>query len=142
MPVFNADGSEAGAVLRSLSGAKPKALSHTEPLAMAWYRNPRSDTVIIVEDQLSAMRASLYMNAVALLGTNLNEERADEIKRQRFDRHLIALDKDARAIMMQHALRWRSLLQLRPILIEKDLKDSSEQEIKEILGVDDNSTQT
>ena len=90
--MYNEDGENTGAVLRSLSGAKPKALTHTEDGAMAWYRNWQSDLLIIVEDQLSAIRASKYMNAVALLGTNLNEERAQAIARMKWFRVLIALD--------------------------------------------------
>jgi len=142
LPVYNEDGENTGAVLRSLSGAVPKALTHAEDGAMAWYRNWQSDLLIIVEDQLSAIRASKYMNAVALLGTNLNEERAQVIARMKFFRVLIALDKDARAVMMGHVIRHRGYFRLQPILIEKDLKDSREQELKEILGVYDNAAQT
>ena len=74
------------------------------------------------------------MNAVALLGTNLNEERAQAIARMKFFRVLIALDKDARAIMMGHALKYRSLLKLHPVLIERDLKNMTEEELVECLG--------
>ena len=134
LPVYNMDGENTGAVLRSLSGAKPKALTHTEDGAMAWYRNWQSDLLIIVEDQLSAIRASKYMNAVALLGTNLNEERAQAIARMKFFRVLIALDKDARAIMMGHVIRHRGYFRLQPILIEKDLKNMTEEELVKCLG--------
>lgn len=134
LPVRNYDGEITGAVLRSLSGAKPKALTHTEPGAIAWYPNLRSDLLIIVEDQLSAMRASEHMNAVALLGTNLNDERAQEIASHRFFRVLIALDKDARPVMMRHVISNRSYFRLQPILIDKDLKNMSEEELIECLG--------
>ena len=47
---------------------------------------------------------------------------------------MIALDKDARAVMMGYAIKYRGLLKLRPVLIEKDLKNQTEEELRECLG--------
>lgn len=134
LPVLNFQGEAEGSVLRSLNGAVPKTISHTEPLALAWYSNPRSRTCIIVEDQLSAIRAADYCNAVALLGTNLNEDRAYEIKGAGFTDVYIALDADAYAVAVKHVVRHRGVLSLRLLRLAKDIKNQTEQELTALLG--------
>lgn len=134
LPVLSFRGDVEGATLRSLKvGEKPKSLTHTEPGAMAWYLNHNSDTLIIVEDQFSAIRASEYMNAVALLGVNLNDERADAIKKAGFKRVFIALDYDAFGVSLELSIKYRSYLNLIPLRLEKDIKDMSRQELEQWL---------
>lgn len=133
LPVYNAAGECTGAVLRSLSGAQPKALTHTEELAMAWYTKRGSSQLIIVEDQLSAIRASEYMNAVALLGTNLNEQRAYEIYKQQYDQNYIALDADAIKQQTKLVMQHRGMLRLIPLILKKDIKNHSQQELEEFM---------
>ena len=130
LPVLSFRGEMEGATLRSLSGQKPKSLAHTEPMAMAWYPNHSSDSLIIVEDQLSAIRAADYMNAVALLGVNLNEERAKDIRSAKFDEVFIALDNDAFQLTLDYSIKYRSYLQLVPLKLEKDIKDMSTKELE------------
>lgn len=134
LPVRTLQGEDAGSVLRSLSGAVPKTISHTEPLALAWYPNHKSKVCVIVEDQLSAMRAADYMNAVALLGVNLNEDRAHEIKAARFHSVYLALDADAYAHAVRLAAKWRSTLGLRLLRLGKDIKNQTESELTELLS--------
>ena len=134
LPVFSPQGECLGAVLRSLSGAEPKTITHTEPLAMAFYTHRRSRDLIIVEDQLSAIRASEYMNAVALLGTNLNEDRAYEIYRQKYERIFLALDADAREKQAQLIIKHRGLLKLNPLMLKKDIKNQSKEELEELIN--------
>ncbi|UFK09558.1 hypothetical protein [Xanthomonas phage DES1] len=134
LPVYNPLGECTGAVLRSLSGATPKAVSHTEELAMAWYMKRGSSQLIIVEDQLSAIRASEYMNAVALLGTNLNEQRAYEIRKQKFSQVFIALDADAIKQQTKLVLQHRGLLRLIPLILKKDIKNHSHEELQEFIS--------
>lgn len=135
LPVYSLSGEEEGCTLRSLDGAVPKSLAHIEPEAMAWYRNRNSDDLIIVEDQLSAIRASKYMNAVALLGTNLNQDRATQIRKAKFSKVLLALDADAFDKAVGMARKFRSYLPMDLLSLEKDLKDMSDIELKELLQV-------
>lgn len=130
LPVLSFRGEMEGATLRSLSGQKPKSLSHTESMAMAWYLNHSSDSLIIVEDQLSAIRAADYVNAVALLGVNLSDDRASVIRAAKFDEVFIALDNDAFQLTLDYSIKYRSYLQLVPLKLEKDIKDMSTKELE------------
>lgn len=120
-------------MLRALDGRKPKAVSHTEKGAMAWYINRTTRSLIIVEDQLSALRASDYSNSVALLGTNLSEERVAEIKKSGFSPVFLALDNDAIAAAVRYVVRYRSTLPLRLLRLTKDIKDMSHEELGELM---------
>lgn len=133
-PVLSFDGDCLGSVLRSVCGDTPKTLTHTEPNAMAWCRNFDTPDIIIVEDQFSAIRASVYMNAVALLGTHLSDDRAAEIKRYARGNVYLALDADAWAKAVGYAKKYRSYLGLRLIRLAKDIKDMSEEELQELLN--------
>jgi hypothetical protein len=55
-----------------------------------------TDTMVFVEDPLSAIRVARFANACALLGHSLNENMIPELKRWwRGDRAILALDPDA-----------------------------------------------
>lgn len=133
LPVMSATGEMDGSTLRSLDGTKPKSLSHTEPDALAWYRNRGSDMLVIVEDQLSAIVASKYVNAVALLGTNLNQSRATEIRKARFSKVLLALDADAFDKAVGYVRKYRSYLPMELLRLDKDIKDSTDEEVQQLL---------
>lgn len=134
IPVFSPDGETCGVNLRSFSGEKPKAKLHTEENSMAWYPKRGSKSIILVEDQFSAIRAADYMNAVALLGTNLNDERARQIRKHApgFERYL-ALDKDAFSKAIKLAVQYRGLLGLRLLTLTKDLKDLTDEELTDFM---------
>jgi hypothetical protein len=135
LPLLDVNGGCTGAALRSLSGAKPKALTYAEPSQMAWYKNPTSTSLVIVEDQLSAIKASRYINAVALLGVNLNSDRARTIASEGFDNVYLALDKDALAISIKSAASLRSTLRVEVLSLQKDIKDMQDNDIKTLLRV-------
>ena len=129
LPVISSTGEPDGCTMRSFDGAKPKSLAHTEPDALAWYRNRGSDTLVIVEDQLSAIVASKYVNAVALLGTNLNQSRATEIRKARFSRVLLALDADAFDKAVGYVRKYRSYLPMELLRLDKDIKDMKDEDV-------------
>lgn len=129
MPVRDVQGQELGVVLRSLSGAQPKVISHTEKGVMAWYTNRATTGVIIVEDQLSAIRASDYLTSVSLLGTNLSEERVEEIKRTADGPVFLALDNDAIASAVKYVVKYRSILPMQLVRLDKDIKDMTHEEL-------------
>jgi len=134
MPVCGAQGQELGVMLRSLSGAKPKVVSHTEQGAMAWYTNLTARGVIIVEDQLSALRASPYLTSVALLGTNLSEERVAEIKGAGHSPVFLALDNDAIASAVKFVVKYRSTLPMQLVRLDKDIKDHNNEELDNLFA--------
>lgn len=121
-------------MLRSESGAMPKAKSHTEEDAVACYVNYSSSDCIIVEDIYSALRASEYMNAVALLGTNLNESRVYNIKQQGFKNVYLALDADVFDAVIRYVQQWRSVLRMKPVKLERDIKNLSPEELQEFMN--------
>lgn len=133
MPVRSHEGEELGVVLRALDGRKPKVVSHTEKGAMAWYTNRATRSLIIVEDQLSALRASAYSNSVALLGTNLSQERVAEIKKAGYNPIYLALDNDAIAAAVGYVVRYRSALPMQLLRLNKDIKDQTDEELATLM---------
>jgi hypothetical protein len=123
-----------GWMMREWPGTKPRKRSAwpVEWPWQAWY--PQEPGMIpgcvIVEDQLSAMRAAQqgYV-AVALLGTNLNDEKAAEL-RAVSSRWMLALDGDAFSKVISYS---RQYSWLRPVRLERDLKDCTDSEIQERL---------
>jgi len=133
IPIKDFHGQERGSTLRGISGEVPKSLIYAEPSAISWHTNRKSQALIVVEDQWSAIRASDYMNAVALLGTYLDDERAYEIRASKLSPIYMALDLDAWDKTVKYCVKYRSLLSPIPVKIGKDLKDMSPQELEELL---------
>lgn len=117
-------------MLRALDNRKPKVVSHTEKGAIAWYVNRITPGVIIVEDQLSALRASAYLTSVALLGTNLSEERVEEIRKVAKGQVYLALDNDAIQTAVKYVVKYRSVLPMRLLRLDKDIKDMQQEELE------------
>lgn len=140
IPVLSPDGETCGVNLRSFNGATPKAKLHSEENSMAWYMKRGSHKLVIVEDQFSAIRASDYCSAVALLGTNINDERARQIRKQTpgYERFL-ALDKDAFSKAVSLTVRYRGLLGLRLLTLDKDLKDLTDEELASFMSANVNT---
>lgn len=127
-PVFTHNSELAGCCLRSLDGRQPKSISHTEEGAMSWYTHRSNKQLIIVEDIFSAIRASDYMNSVALLSTHLNDSRVAAIKEAGFSEAYLALDRDAYAKSLDYTRLFRSQLRFIPVRLDKDIKDMTEAE--------------
>ena len=131
LPVLGTNQEQLGAALRTLDKTvKPKTLSHTEQGAMAWYTNHTTKALIIVEDQLSAIRSADYMNSCALLGTNLSDERMEVIREAKFSPIYLALDKDAWSVAVKYAIKYR--LQL--LRLNKDIKNMTNEEASCLLS--------
>ncbi len=139
MPVHGPAGQERGGMLRYFDGTQPKAVSYkaTDQPWQAWHvpaayqGNSMVPLPAIVEDQLSAMRCwQLGIAAVALLGVNLNSDKAAELQ-QHSQLWKLALDADAFSKALGYAKKYSWL---QPVRLEKDLKDSSDAEILERLA--------
>jgi len=139
-PVLGPRREERGYVLRKFwPGAQPKAENIKqlpEQPFQGWLRQTSTARIVVVEDMLSAMRAwGLGFTAVALCGTNLSEEKLDEIKRTPRPQHtpiLLALDIDALGKSL-HLAR-RDHVPLQPVRLWRDIKDCSDEEIKACLN--------
>lgn len=132
IPVLGPNGEELGAVLRTLdSNIAPKSKSHTEENALSWYVNPRATRsgIIVVEDQWSSIRSADYMNSCALMGTNINESRMEEIRSLQQPVYL-ALDNDAWNVAVKYAIQYRPI---RLVRLGKDIKDLSDEELRTLI---------
>lgn len=124
LPILDSKGYPSGYVARKLDNqVGPKTLTIAEQHEGAWYLQRSSTHLIIVEDQLSALRISRHLNAVALLGTNLSEPVLKAIKAGRYTRIFLALDSDAFPVAIKTAIRLRPELSLNVIRLKKDIKN-------------------
>lgn len=143
MPVYGPMGKRRGAQLRSYNpDARIKVIAHPESHApwQAWYRlgTGRPDgiheplTLVVVEDQVSAVKTSRHFNTVATLGTQLTPDRVQELAAVGARNVLFALDADAtgKAIDM---MRENMLLfkHTGVVMLDRDFKDSEDSEIIE-----------
>ena len=102
---------------------------------MAWYRFLRkTDTLVLVEDQVSAIKLAPYVDAVALLGTHLSEAKADEIKAQGYKQIFLSLDRDAVQEAIKLQIKWRTKIPNLYVLgIGQDIKDMPAKEFESYL---------
>lgn len=144
LPLWTADGECRGYGVRWPWGAANKPdgtskyklfMTESYDVPLSWYRtrNPRP-TVLLVEDQLSAMRASerLDIDACAIIGTHLSVKQIAEI--QRVHSHVVlALDADATEKAFKLAREWGpAFRQFRVLVLEQDIKDMALFEIDEL----------
>lgn len=108
----------------------------TDPDAtwQAWFAHPVLTQIVLVEDCLSALRLwRLQYTAVALLGTSLSPAKLEEIKAVSGRKKIVvALDGDAAA----KAIAWTRArhANLHPVKLWRDIKDSTDDEIKAVLA--------
>jgi len=138
-PVWSPSGELRGHVLRrELSNGKKEVRSYKvrdEPW-MCWYRTSHAD-VILVEDQISALKGASFATTVALLGAELSFEKMDEILSVARGNIWLALDKDAHKSTFEYLKKYRSYSNGRfnALLLRKDLKNMSYPDIKKTLEV-------
>lgn len=129
LPIFKYDGTVIGYVARALhKDTKPKTLTYQSEPSMSWYHQPSSDTLCIVEDQLSALRLSRYVGAVALLSTNLSQVRVKEIAASSYKKVFLMLDADAFGKAAKLAMDYKDTLKMILVKLPKDVKNMKEEE--------------
>lgn len=134
MPVFDENGQEYGYTVRKFDDQPgAKTLSYLENGKGSWYFGPPRTSLkqlIIVEDQLSALRASHYLNSVALLGTNVTDGTLKVLKERKFDNVYIALDPDAFPTSIKLARRLRDAgVNVTVVKLTKDIKNMNDIEL-------------
>ena len=111
---------------RSLDNIKPK-----------WWRygksgNPfvcgTSRVGIVLEDCASACSVSSFLSGVALLGTNLQDSHLPYLRK--YDRLLVALDKDATKKALDLVRRLQAIRPTSLVVLNKDVKDMTDDERK------------
>ena len=126
-----------GWVLRALgSTERTKALTYIEDEqeGLSWYKTSPHAPTVLVEDIPSSVRASKYMNAVALLGTGIGASRAMEILKYAAGTIYLALDQDATDQSFRWAKKWSLLWgDVKVLPLTRDLKNMNEEELKELL---------
>jgi len=109
---------------RSLVNAKPK-----------WWRYGKSGNPfvcgtnrvgVVLEDCASACSVSSFLSGVALLGTNLQDSHLSTLRR--YDRLLVALDKDATKKALELVRRMQAIRPTSLVVLNKDVKDMTDDE--------------
>lgn len=139
-PIFGPDSRKRGENYRSYEGAKPKALINLfsdEAVACSWYKWKRkSRTLVLVEDQVSAIKLAPHCHSMALLGTNLSEAKMLEILyNDEYDKIYLSLDADATKEAILTQLKWRVRFPSLMVLgnAGADIKDMDDSEFKNFL---------
>ncbi len=134
-PVLDPIGVRRGYVLRAYDGSAPKALTFMDKEApkTSYYMRKGDDTVLMVEDIPSAVRASKFVSCVALLGTGMTDESLIELAAYR--RNIVwALDADATGTAIKQHTKHRIHFDTSRVLtLPKDFKDMTDKEINECL---------
>lgn len=134
MPCFDHFNKQVGATARSLEkDVVPKTRTYWEEDSypkLSFYGTLPSHTLLIVEDQLSAIRTSRFVPTASLLGTNLNFNKA-EVLFKVAKRLIVALDKDATSeacnIVRNNGYMFE---EIRICSLEKDFKNLTDLEIQ------------
>lgn len=136
-PVRDVRGYTVGYVDRDFLGARDlKAITYwfndVPKLHIVPHASGLGNTCIIVEDIPSAIKASKYMTAVALLGSHINVDQAAHLS-QLFNTAIIALDNDAflKAIKLRkkYSLYFQELLLFH---LTKDIKNMKYKELDKL----------
>lgn len=130
------------------AGAKTLTYSEVTDSLLGIYGDFSPETVVIVEDCLSAIRAAQDLNpnyyefngesvcAIALLGTRLNDRQVAEIAALGAKEHIVALDWDARQQGIELVKRWRYCLpNMRAAMLPMDIKDMPPGDVPEYIKV-------
>jgi len=126
MPVWGPTGKLRGHVVRRVLDHDKKEVRtykiEPEPW-LCWYRTSGAD-IVVVEDQISALKAAAFTTSVALLGTHLSLEKLTEIQIASKGNIYLAFDKDASKSSIEYFQKYRAICpNLYVILLQKDLKN-------------------
>lgn len=87
-----------------------------------------------MEDQVSAIKAAPHYDALALLGTNISDSKAEEIVDGKYKHIYLCLDNDATYQAIKLQLEWsKRIPNMRVVGLHKDIKDMSPEEFEHFL---------
>lgn len=126
-----------GWVLRAITpteGAKALTYTNEGEQGISWYKTSPHRGTVVVEDIPSAVRASKFVNSVALLGTGIGMDRAIEIADHAPRPLYIAFDQDATALAFRWARRYALLWgDVHVLPLKHDIKDMEDNDIETLL---------
>lgn len=135
----------AGSPLEGKSGGqKAYTYMHASGPVQSFYVGAKTSTLVLVEDQLSAIKTSLAgINSCALLGMPVaasgsysGADRIREIASLRPSEVIVAMDADATDKAFQFVRNWGlAFSKCRVAILERDLKDEPLDDIREVLGL-------
>lgn len=139
LPIMARDGTRTGYTFRAIEKRdKPKSvirLSTEHYPVMSWYSciTGTSSVLILVEDQLSAYKASYFCDAAALIGTNLSNDKVLNITKAAHRRVIVALDEDATHKAAKLVARLSGIVDdVRILKLKEDLKDVTLTDIEQL----------
>lgn len=135
-PIKSPTGVESGGVLRSYeSGVFPKALirlNEVDRPSISWYKNWTSgwDRVLVVEDVVSAVKATGAASTVAILGTHLSPGAILEMTGLNPSHVVLCLDPDATKKALELHKKWSGMFKKMTVAVPPaDLKDMDNIEV-------------
>lgn len=142
IPVLSPYGANRGFTCRALvNGTVPKTLTFREvdDVWLGWYNRAHHNaadqkgpinTVVVVEDPISALKASRFYPSVALLGSYIDEKMVGEIISQGTN-IVLCLDADATQKAYDYAEKFAVYGNFRTVPLSKDVKNMNDEELKE-----------
>lgn len=150
LPIYNSLGVRVGEEIKNYPEVTDDHMAQksriyiedTSPV-LAWYRRrfvggemalDSKKTLLIVEDQISALKACGMCDTVALCGVNLSKDKVVTIGQMNYDRVILALDSDAFSIAVKSYQRAAALIHgLQIVRLAKDVKNMAYSEIYKLL---------
>ena len=138
LPIYSTNGKVVGHNFRSMQkGTNPKAyvtMYGKDDPCMSYYHT--DNRCIIVEDQASAVRASMYCSAIALMGTHISVSKLRAIQSKKFSKVVLCLDRDAMAKATEISRKYSDYFgRFEVYCPEVDLKNMDEDRLCEVLQV-------
>ena len=132
------DGREIGYQLRNLSlGHCPKYETTAFEKPLFWYSGNTNNTLVIVEDVLSAIRCAEYVSSLALLSSNMSDDIFEFIASTEHTDFIVFLDDDNRAVKKSQSKIAQKLSALGTVRVihsnGKDPKEFNNEELERIL---------
>lgn len=135
-PIKSPRNVESGGILRTYSaGVYPKVLTRLNAVdrpATSWYKNWSCgwDRILIVEDVISAVKATGAASTVAILGTHLSPGAILEMTDLNPEHVVLCLDPDATAKALELHKRWSGMFKKMTVAAPPaDLKDMDNNEV-------------
>jgi hypothetical protein len=128
-----------GYQMRSLNAVdKEKYLTVRNTSPLFWYSGQVSTKLVIVEDILSAIRVSKFHSSIAILSSGMPDDLYAIIGKSNYTDFVIFLDNDNAQVkknQLKIAQKLSLLGNVRVIKSDKDPKEMSDNELKDILNV-------
>ncbi len=142
MPVLSPVGAHRGSIARVYDKSiVPKTLTYKEvdDVWMGWYLRPgiafanaegKFGEVVVVEDCISALKASRLVPACAILGTHISHDMVRELT-STAKRVVLCLDQDATQKAYDYCKEFSAFGNFITVPLSKDIKDMNEEELEE-----------